>query len=302
MNNRNYKMNFRKILGKIYVPIKYNLFKYFPIMLYPILIKLTYRIEMGKKLNISKPKTIDEKIQWLKLYDKNPLKTQLADKYLVRDYVKKIVGEKYLIPLIGVWDNFDDIDFNSLPERFVLKATHGCGCNIIVKDKTSFDEIEGKKLFTRWLQTNYAYFSGELQYLNIKPRILAEEYIENSEEDLYDYKVFCFNGKAKYIMFLNERNKGLKMVFYNTKWEKQDFVYSYPKIDKDIEKPTCLSELINIAEKLSAPFAMARVDFYILNNKTIKFGEITFASAGGFCKWKPEEYAYILGEQLDISR
>lgn len=152
---------------------------------------------MGKKLDLDNPRTYNEKIQWLKLYDSTPLKTRLADKYLVRDWVKEKIGEEYLVPLLGVWDSFDEIDFDALPQSFVLKANHGCGWNLIVKDKRLLDREDARRKFQTWMKLNFAYRNGlELHYMNIRPRIIAEAYLENDHDDLNDYKVFCFGGEG----------------------------------------------------------------------------------------------------------
>lgn len=239
----------------------------------------------------------------MKLYDSTPIKTQLADKFLVREWIKDKIGEKYIVPLLGVWDNFDDINFDSLPRQFVLKTNHGCGWNIIVKDKSKFDINDAKQKINRWLKTNFAFeFGLELQYLNIKPKIIAEEYLENNENDLYDYKVFCFNGKAESIMFLSERKQGLKMAFYDLSWKKLPFTYTFPRNEDDIPCPKNLDLLINLSEKLAQGFAHARVDFYILNNGALKFGEVTFSSASGTCKWNPSEQNKIYGELLKLPK
>ena len=253
---------------------------------YPKELKLWYKMATGDDLNLQHPKTYNEKIQWLKLYDSTPLKTRLSDKFLVRDWVKEKIGEEYLIPLLGVWDNFDEIDFDKLPDQFVLKANHGSGWNIIVKDKATFDWEDAKKKFDSWMRTNFAFLCGfELQYLNISPKIIAEEYLENGNNDLFDYKVFCFDGRAESVMFLSERKQGLKMAFYDLNWNKLPFVYSYPQNEKPIPKPEKLELLIELAEKLAAGFAHVRVDFYVLNDGSIKFGEMTFSSASGICEW-----------------
>lgn len=294
-------MSVRRILGKVYVPIKYFMFKKLPKSMWPKLIRLTMKVELGESVNLKEPRTFNEKIQWLKLYDQRPIKTKLADKYEVREWVRDTIGEEYLIPLLGVWDNFEQIDFNQLPDKFVLKATHGCGCNIVVDDKSTLDLHKAKVKFEKWYRTNYAYNTGELHYEKIKPRIIAEQYLENEGGDLYDYKVFCFNGKVKYIMYLCDRKNGLKMAFYNSNWEKQPFTYSYPQMEEDVEKPSCLKELIEISEKMAKEFEIVRVDFYILNDGRIKFGEVTLASAGGYCKWLPQEYNSILGEMIDLN-
>ena len=260
-----------------------------------------FQLTTGEKLHLDNPKTFNEKIQWLKLYDSTPLKTQLSDKYLVRDWVREKIGEEYLIPLLGVWDHFDEIDFDVLPEKFVLKANHGCGWNLIVTDKNAFDKEEAKKKFDSWMETNFAYSVGlEMQYLNIEPKIIAEEYIENFDQDVNDYKVFCFDGKADSIMLLTERKKGLKMSFYDLEWNQLPYTYSYPRNPEIAEKPKNLEHLINLAETLAEGFAHVRVDFYILNDGQIKFGEMTFTSGSGNCKWNPPKQNEIYGEMIRL--
>lgn len=268
---------------------------------YAAALSVWYHYVTGDWLNLDKPITFNEKIQWLKLYDSTPLKTRLADKYLVRDWVKEKIGDQYLIPLLGVWDKFDDIDFDKLPNSFVLKANHGCSWNIIVRDKSKFDIEDARKKFAVWMRMNFAFkFGLELQYLNIPPKIIAEEYLENGNEDLYDYKVFCFNGKADSVMFLSERQKGLKMAFYDLNWNKLPFTYSFPRNEDDIPRPKNLDLLIQLSEKLAEGFACVRVDFYILNDGTLKFGEMTFTSAGGSCKWNPPEQNRIYGDLIKL--
>lgn len=260
-----------------------------------------YYEQTGNDLDLEHPRTYNEIIQWTKMYDFDDEKCRLVDKYLVRDWVKEKIGERYLIPLIGVWDRVEDIDFEALPQSFVLKCNHGCGYNIIVKDKTEEDFDNIRKKLNDWLHEQFAFKYGfELQYARIQPRIIAEQYIENENEDLYDYKVFCFNGKAKYIMFLSNRKRGLKMQFYDLDWNLQPFVYNYERGEMQVEKPQNLSELIACAEKLAQGFIQVRVDFYQLNDGTWKFGEMTFTSASGAAKWNPAEYDRILGEMIQM--
>jgi glycosyltransferase involved in cell wall biosynthesis len=263
-------------------------------------LKLWYKERTGEELNLQNPKTFNEKIQWMKLYDSTPLKTRLADKYLVRDWVAEKIGEEYLIPLLGAWDSFEDIDFDKLPERFVLKANHGYNWNYIVKDKSTFDKNDARAKFAEWLNTNFAFKGLEIQYMNIPPKIIAEEYLENGDSDLYDYKVFCFGGKAESIMYLSERKQGLKMAFFDLEWHKLPFTYSYPRNEADIAKPKNLDLLIKLAEKLSAGFPHVRVDFYILNDGSLKFGEMTFTTANGMCKWNPPEQNRIYGDLIKL--
>lgn len=262
-----------------------------------------YYEQTGSHLDLQHPKTFNEIIQWTKLYDFDSEKCKLVDKYLVRNRIKGKIGKEYLVPLYGVWDRAEDIDFDKLPQSFVLKCNHGCGYNIIVKDKTSEDFTSIRKKLNDWLHEDFAFKNGfELQYSQIRRRIIAEEYIENADEDLYDYKVFCFNGKAKYIMFLSNRKKGLKMQIYDLDWNLQPFVYSFERNETVIEKPDNLSELIECAEKLAEGFLQVRVDFYRLNDGSWKFGEMTFTSASGVAKWDPPEYDEILGEMIQLNK
>ena len=264
-----------------------------------------YQRVTGKYLNLDNPRTFNEKIQWLKLYDSTPIKTRLADKYLVRDWVKEQIGEQYLIPLLGVYDKFEDIDFAKLPNQFVIKCNHGCAYNIIVKDKSKLDLAEAKAKLDKWMSENFAFKAGyELHYRDIKPKIIIEKFIENKgTDDLYDYKFWCFNGKLAYIQFLSERNlSGLKMAFYDRKWNKQTFVYSHPLDKKTIKKPDNLDEMIQLAEALSKGFPCVRVDFYRLNDGTIYFGEMTFTSASGNCKWNDEHINRTLGNMIKLPK
>ncbi len=263
--------------------------------------KRAFKIAFGKKLTRKNVKTFNEKIQWLRCYDNIPIKTILADKYRVRDYVKKQVGEKYLIKLLGVWDNFDEIDFSKLPESFVLKANHGCGWNILVTDKKTLNIEKAKQDMEKWLKTNYAFYFLELQYRNIPPKIIAEEFISNSNNNLYDYKVHCFNGHPKYIQFIGDRmTPPTQEIFLDRNWTPQPFTYTYPKYETIPQKPVCLNELLSIAEKLAADFAYVRVDFYVLNDNSIRFGEMTFTPAGGMDHWTPPEWNLKLGNLLKL--
>lgn len=282
----------------------YAVHKYSPEEKHAEILSDWYFKHTGKVLNLKNPQTYNEKIQWMKLYDSIAIKTKLADKYLVRDWVAAKVGAKYLIPLLGVWDSFDDIDFESLPNRFVLKCNHGCGYNLIVKDKSQLNLAEAKRKINTWLGEDFAFRGLELHYSPIPRKIIAEEYIENTGSeggDLYDYKFWCFDGKVKYIQFLSERNtNGLKMAFYDMEWNKQNFVYSFPLDTKEISKPDNLVEMIEIAEKLAAPFNHVRVDLYRMDDGKLYFGEMTFTTASGNCKWVPDEMDYKMGQMIRL--
>ena len=254
-----------------------------------------------QELNLENPQTYNEKLQWMKLYDSTPIKSQLADKYRVREWVKERIGEEYLIPLLGVWKSFDEIDFDALPQQFVLKANHGCGYNYIVSDKNQFDKEDARQKFDIWMNQNFAFRNGlELHYRDIEPCIIAEKYIQNNGNDLYDYKVFCFSGKAEHIMFLSERKKGLKMAFFDLEWNKMPFVYNYPRNEEEIPKPKNLDVLIQLAEKLAQGFPQVRVDFYCLDDGSYKFGEMTFTSAGGRALWNIPEHDLKYGSLIKL--
>lgn len=255
----------------------------------------------GKHLNLENPQTFSEKIQWLKLYNSTPLKTELADKYKVRNWVKEQIGEEYLIPILGVWQKFEDIDFDKLPEKFVLKANHGCGWNIIVKNKDKFDKEKAKKKFHKWLNTNYASRAGlELHYNDIKPLIVAEQYLETPDGDLKDYKFLCFNGQVKYIWVDKDRQKHHRRNLYDTEWNLLPVKIAYENFTEPCAKPHNLDKMIEFANKMSKDFAFVRVDFYEHDNH-LYFGEMTFTSGSGVKKFIPEEYDYKLGEMIDLT-
>ena len=239
----------------------------------------------------------------MKLYDNDPLKTQLTDEYLVREWVKEKIGEKYLIPLYGVQNSFGEINFNLLPEQFVLKTNHGCAFNIIVKEKSKLNLKKIKEKFETWMKINYAFSNGfEFQYLYIKPKIIAEKYLENINGDIYDFKVFCFKGKAESIMFVNYKKQNVKRIFYDLNWNKLNYTF-LTSLDYEIfPKPKNLKLLIELAEKLSEGFTHVRVDFYILNDGSIKFGEMTFTSLSGIGKWNPPQQDKIFGDLIKYQK
>lgn len=251
---------------------------------------------MKKELDLKNPRTFNEKIQWLKVNDATPVKTLCADKYLVRDWIKVKIDEKYLIPLLGVWDRFDAIEFVNLPDSFALKANHGCGWNAIVKDKNQFDIETARIKFDRWMQTNFAFEYGfELQYKDIKPKIIAEAYFESE----YESQVWCFNGKPEFISVIDSPHGKNQKRSYNVQWEPLPFVTSLPKLEKEIACPANLEEMIAISKRLASDFVFVRVDFY-LNKGCLKFGEMTFTPASGTVHWEPKEYDEIMGNILKI--
>ena len=267
------------------------------------IIKIQFKEGTGYELNLENPKTFNEKLQWLKLYYHNPLMTKCADKYLAREYIKEKIGEEYLIPLIGAWDKVEDIDFDSLPEQFVLKVNWGSGQNIIVKDKSKLDIADAKNRLNEWLKpfSNHYYYSYEWCYKNIEPKIICEKYIEQMDGNLYDYKVFYFNGNSHYIQIDVDRYTNHTRCFYNLNWEKQIFTTLYPLYSMNIEKPKYLNLMIELSNKLCQGFYHVRVDWYVINNK-LYFGELTFTHGNGIEKFMPQEYDYKFGELLKLPK
>lgn len=287
---------------KIFYYKSYKYYSSVPKEKYPDELSKWFYYVSGKKLDLQHPKTFNEKIQWLKIYDNIPLKTKLSDKYLVCDWVENKIGEKYLIPLLGVWDQYDDIDFSMLPSRFVLKTNHGSGGNIIVKDSARLNHIDTKKKFDKWMSINYAFCCGfELQYKDITPKIIAEEYISNKNgETLYDYKVHCFHGVPKAIQVVGDRERTTKEAFFDVHWNLLPCTYTNPPYDRLIPKPKNLEELLEVSAILSKDFYYVRVDFYILDDGSIKFGEMTFTPTSGTSRWKPQSYAEKMGDLIHV--
>lgn len=267
-------------------------------------LKLMYRLKVGRKLHLNNPKTFNEKLQWLKLYNRKEFYSSLVDKYEVRQYVKKKVGEQYLVPIFGVWDKFDDIDFNMLPKKFVIKCTHDSGGVIICKDKDKLNMTEARNKIQSCLDRNFYYWGREWPYKNVKPRIIVEQYLEDeSGDEIKDYKFMVFNGKVKCSFVCSERysEEGLAVDFYDLNWNKMPFMRKYRNSDKVIEKPKNYEKMIELAEKLSVDMIFDRIDFYEINGN-IYFGEITLYPGGGFEKFIPEKYDTILGEMLEIDK
>ena len=262
-----------------------------------------FKKRTGTDLNLDHPRTFSEKIQWLKLYDNIEIKTKLADKYAVREWIKDKIGEQYLIPLIGVYDTPDDINWDTLPDEFVIKCNHGSGMNIVVKNKNEINIGEVSERLKMWMTQNYAFRHGaglEINYRNIIPKIIIEKKIENEGyDDLFDYKFYCFNGNALFIKFYLDRyHGGPKIAFYTKDWIKQGFTDDYPITSMDIERPSNLPEMIKLAERLAQGFKFVRVDFYRLNDGKLLFGEMTFYPMLGIYKWNDKNLDKVFGDLL----
>ena len=269
-----------------------------------IFLKIKYKYKFNKKLDLNNPQTFNEKLQWLKLYDRNPEYTKMVDKYEAKKYVANIIGEEYIIPTLGVYDKFEDINFATLPNQFVIKCTHNSGGLIICKDKTKLNIKEARKKINKSLKRNYFYTGREWPYKNVKPRIIAEQYMEDKKNDeLYDYKFMCFNGKVKCSFVCTDRysEDGLKVTFFDLNWNKMPFERHYPNSNNVIEKPINYELMIKLAETLSKDIPFVRVDFYEINNKPY-FGELTFYPGNGMEEFTPEKYDKILGDMLELPK
>ena len=263
-------------------------------------IKLIYRLRMGKKLNLENPQTFTEKLQWLKLYDHNPIHTIMADKLQMRDFVKEKIGEGHTAPLIGVYDKWEDIDFAKLPNSFVIKTTHDSGSYVIVKDKTKLNIKEARKKITHSLKKNYYKTTREWQYKNIKPKILIEEYLKDPvAQNLTDYKFFCFNGKCEFLYIMQETSSKPTQVILDTKFNRMPFRMDDEPSKEMPQKPTELDQMIEFAEKLSQDEAFLRVDMYLVGGK-IYIGELTFYHFGGYIPFDPPEWDLKLGKKIKL--
>lgn len=267
-------------------------------------LKIKYRLIMEKKLDLSNPKTFNEKLQWLKLYDRKQEYTQMVDKYEVRKYISKILGEEYLIPLIGVYNNPEEIDFNALPNKFVIKCTHDSGTAIICKDKSKLDIKSTKRKLKKYLKRKYYYVHREWPYKNVIPKIIIEKYMEDNDgKSIEDYKFYCFNGKCEYVMICTDRDIGkTKFFFVDRKGNlMKNFTKDGIKYGENwkVEKKEDLSKMFEIAEKLSKNLKFIRVDLYNINGKTY-FGELTFFPSSGLDTNRLEITDKIFSEKLKI--
>lgn len=250
--------------------------------------------------NLKNPITFYDKMQYLKINKSFESYSKYVDKYRVREYILSEIGEEYLVPLLGVYNSFDEIEFDKLPEKFVLKVNHSCGGNAICKNINEIDKKKMKKDFTRWLNENFYYISGEIQYKDIKPVIMCEKYLEDESGNLMDYKFTCSNGEPKYIQIDIDRYNNHKQKYYDLEWNELDWSYGYEKYTDKIEKPKNLDEMIRIVKKLSSKFQFVRVDLYSVKNK-LYFGELTFNPGSGFLIFKPEEVNKIVGDYIEIN-
>lgn len=261
------------------------------------------RFNPGKRINFRNPQTFTDKLQWLKYYYHNPLYTTLVDKYAVRDFVRERIGEGILVPSLGVWDTVEEIDFDKLPDRFVLKCTHDSGSVVICTDKSRFDTEAAKEKLNYGLNRNQFYLSREWPYKNVQPRIVAEEYLDGDPElGLIDYKCFCFGGKCEFILVCTNRFKdgGMMVSFFDKDWNPIPMGQVGEVTEqREIARPDCLERIIKYAEILSGDIPHVRVDFIISNGK-LYFTEMTFFDSGGRKPFTPKEYNEKYGNMIKL--
>ena len=264
-----------------------------------------YKLLMGKDLDLNNPQTFNEKIQWLKLNDRKPIYTTMVDKYDVKKFIADTIGEEYVIPTLGIYDHFDDIDFDALPNQFVLKCTHDSGGLVICTDKSKLNIREAKKKIEKSLKRDFYLNGREWPYKNVVPRIIAEQYMEDpSTKELRDYKFFSFNGKVKALFIATDRQaegKETKFDFFDADFNHLPFTNGHPNAEVLPQKPQQFDKMIELAEKLSVNIPLVRVDFYEVNGR-IYFGELTFSHWSGMVPFDPEEWDYKLGEWITLPR
>ena len=266
-------------------------------------LKIMYKMKCNLNLNLENPKRFNEKLQWLKLYNRNPDYTKMVDKYEVKEYISKLIGYEYIIPTLKVYNKFEEINFEELPNQFVIKTTNDSGGIVICKDKNTFDIKKAQKKITKSLKKNYFYYGREWPYKNVKPKIIIEKYMEDDKtKELQDYKIMCFNGKAKMSFTCTERfTNGLKVTFFDLQWNKLPFERHYPNSKKIIPKPLNYQKMIELSEILAKDIPFVRVDWYEINNK-LYFGELTFFPGNGYEEFTPDEWDFKLGKMLDLHK
>lgn len=287
MSVRKVLMKFSRVIpDKVFINIKF--FKFF-----------------GHFVDFKNPKTYNEKLQWLKIYNRDPLYNTFVDKYLVKEYVAKKIGEQYIIPLLGKWNSFDEIDFDKLPDQFVLKCNHDCGGIVICRDKSSFDKVAAKKKLEEHLKDNYYWQHREWPYKDVKPCIFAEKYmVDESGYELKDYKWFCFDGEPKALYIAQDReneNEDTKFDFYDMAFNHLPIKNGHPNANAIKEKPEGFEEMYKLAQVLSKGIPHVRVDFYNINGK-IYFGELTLFHMSGFVKFEPKEWDKIFGDWIKLPK
>ena len=285
-----------------YYALGYDMIKKCPhLMSDKFYLSILWKMVMGYKLDLKHPKTFNEKLQWLKLYDRNPLYTTLVDKYRVKQWVADKIGEQYVIPTLAVYNSVDEIDLDKLPNQFVLKCNHDSGSVVICRDKTSFDLEAAKRKLGEALKKNFYWEAREWPYKNVKRCVFAEKYLEGNEKELIDYKMMVFKGEVRCCFTCTNRRSvdGLKVTFFDVDWERMPFIRHYPADNKPIEKPVSYEEMVRISERLSEFIPFSRVDFYEIKGMPY-FGEITLYPGGGFEEFTPMHWDGILGDWIKL--
>lgn len=288
-----------KHIQNLFVKLMYKTSRMWPDSLY---LRFMFFIKLGKFLHLKNPKSFNEKLQWLKLYDKNPLYTVLVDKIEVKEYVRKIIGDQYVIPTLGVWNRASDIDFDNLPNQFVLKCNHDSGSISICLDKSSYNYSAAVNRLNVGLKSDYYFTGREWPYKHVNKRILAEKYLSPKDNtDLKDYKFFCFNGVVKFLKVDFDRRTNHKANYYDVNWNLLNFYETDFPSDPSavIHKPVSLIKMIELAEVLSRGIPFIRIDFYEINERPY-FGEMTFFPAAGFGKFSPRNADNEIGDMLNL--
>ena len=291
--------------GEFMASIVSNFLRWLPDTPY---LKLLYRFKMGHRLDLKNPQTFTEKLQWLKLYNRKPEYTKMVDKYAVKEYVANIIGDEYIIPTLGVWDKPEDIDWDSLPNQFVLKTTHGGGGGgvVICKDKTTFDKTTAISKLKESMASDIYSGLREWPYKNVTKRIIAEKFMAPEKspapKDLPDYKFFCFNGEPKYCQVIRDRHTKETIDFYDMDWNHMPFVGLNPVARNGltpVARPGNLDEMKEICRKLADSKSFVRVDLYVIDDKSY-FGELTLYPASGMGAFTPSEWNGKLGDLLAL--
>ena len=265
-------------------------------------LKKLYRLSFGKELNLEDPKTFNEKLQWLKLYDRKPIYTTMVDKFASKQYVSERIGEEYIVPALGgPWYSFDEIDFDALPDKFVLKTNHDSGGVMLCRDKATFDKEKARGFFERHLNKNYFWSCREWPYKNVKPCIFAEELMKDGDRDyLPVYKIMCFNGEPRIIQTIqNDKQPNESIDYFDTEWQVLPLRQNFPNSGCPLERPERLEKMLSLSRELSKDHAFIRVDWYVINGK-VYFSEFTFYSDAGFAAFHPEKWDLIMGSWITL--
>lgn len=297
------KRKFKAVINNPKLILIKLLYKISPLFNDEKYLKMLFPLKTGYKLNLDEPQTFNEKLQWLKLYYRKPELAKMVDKYEAKKYVSDIIGHSYIVENYGVWSSFDEIDFENLPNQYVLKTTHDQGGIVICKDKNSFNYRKARRKINKHFKIKHFYLSREWPYKNVKPRIIAEKLlVDKKKDDIWDYKFYCFNGVPKILLIATERNtKKPKFNYFDMNFDSLNFKQGGEKSNLKFEKPISFELMFDIASKLSSNLPHVRIDFYEINGK-VYFGEITFFDSGGLAPFKPEKWDNLLGKWIELPK